>query len=120
MLNVLTNSDVYVEDKLFATLDPTVRKLILDSGQEIVISDTVGFINKLPHDLIAAFKSTLEEVVYADLIIHVVDGSNEIYEEQIEIVEGVLKDLGVDSKPTILVINKIDKAIPKDIMYSQF
>jgi len=118
LLNVLTNSDVYVEDKLFATLDPTVRKLILDSGQEIVISDTVGFINKLPHDLIAAFKSTLEEVVYADLIIHVVDGSNEIYEEQIEIVEGVLKDLGVDSKPTILVINKIDKAIPKDIMYS--
>jgi len=118
LLNALTNSDVYVEDKLFATLDPTVRKLTLEGGQEIVISDTVGFINKLPHYLIAAFKSTLEEVVYADLIVHVIDGSNKDYEMQIEIVEKVLKDIGVENKPTILVVNKIDKAKPENILYS--
>ncbi|HHY77620.1 MAG TPA: GTPase HflX [Clostridiales bacterium] len=118
LLNALTNSAVYIEDKLFATLDPTARKLTLESGKEIVISDTVGFINKLPHDLIAAFKSTLEEVVYADLIVHVIDGSNKDYEMQIEVVEKVMKDIGAENKPTILVVNKIDKAKPENILYS--
>jgi len=118
LLNSLSDSQVYVEDKLFATLDPTVRKVSLKSGQDVVISDTVGFINKLPHDLVAAFKSTLEEVVYANLLIHVVDGSNENYEEQIEVVNNVLKDLGADNKPTILAINKIDKNMSINSLYS--
>lgn len=109
LLNSLSDSQVYVEDKLFATLDPTVRRVSLKSGQDIVISDTVGFINKLPHDLVAAFKSTLEEVIYADLLIHVVDGSNANFEDQIEVVNKVLSDLGADNKPMILAINKIDK-----------
>ena len=109
LLNALSDSQVYVEDKLFATLDSTVRKVTLKSGQEIVISDTVGFINKLPHDLVVAFKSTLEEVKYADLLIHVVDGSNPNYEEQIEVVNKVLSDLEADNKPTVLAVNKIDR-----------
>jgi GTP-binding protein HflX len=118
LLNALSDSQVYVDDKLFATLDPTVRKVTLKSGQEIVISDTVGFINKLPHDLVVAFKSTLEEVTYADLLIHVVDGSNPNYEEQIDVVNKVLSDLGADGKPTILAVNKIDRSMPVGSIYS--
>lgn len=118
LLNVLSDSQVYAEDKLFATLDPTVRKVTLKSGQDIVISDTVGFINKLPHDLVVAFKSTLEEVTYADLLIHVVDGSNPNYGDQIEVVNKVLSDLGADNKPTILAVNKIDRNMPVSSTYS--
>ncbi len=109
LLNALTDSDAFVEDLLFATLDPTSRKLQLKEGNEIVITDTVGFIRNLPHGLIEAFKSTLEEVTYADLLLHVVDGSIDYFEKQIEIVNEVLKDLNAENKPVILVFNKIDK-----------
>jgi len=119
LLNSLSNSEVYVEDQLFATLDPTVKRVCLNSGQEIVVSDTVGFIKKLPHELVVAFKSTLEEVTYADLLVHVVDGSNENYEEQIDIVNGVMKDLKADSKPSILAINKLDKIISGSEVYNK-
>lgn len=109
LLNALSDSNIYVENQLFATLDPTTKKVKLKGGKEIIITDTVGFIKKLPHDLINAFKSTLEEVLYADLLIHVVDGSNDNYVMQIDIVNGVLKDLGASNKPMIVAINKIDK-----------
>lgn len=108
LLNALTGSDVLVENKLFATLDSTTRRLYLHHGKEIVISDTVGFINKLPHELIAAFRSTLDEVRMADLLLHVIDASHPHMEDQIRSVEDVLKTLGIEEKPQILVFNKID------------
>ncbi|MFA7572675.1 MAG: GTPase HflX, partial [Lutispora sp.] len=109
LLNSLSDSEIYVEDQLFATLDPTVKRVCLNSGQEIVVTDTVGFIKKLPHDLVAAFKSTLEEATYADLLVHVVDVSNRNYEMQIDVVNGVMKDLRADDKPVLLAMNKVDK-----------
>jgi len=109
LLNSLSDSEIYVEDQLFATLDPTVKRVCLNSGQEIVVTDTVGFIKKLPHDLVVAFKSTLEEVTYADLLVHVVDVSNENFEMQIDVVNGVMKDLRADDKPVLLAMNKVDK-----------
>lgn len=109
LLNSLSDSEIYVEDQLFATLDPTVKRVCLNSGQEIVVTDTVGFIKKLPHDLVVAFKSTLEEVTYADLLVHVVDVSNRNYEMQIDVVNGVMKDLRADDKPVLLAMNKMDK-----------
>lgn len=113
LLNTLTNADVLSEDKLFATLDPTTRELVLDSKDRILLTDTVGFIRKLPHHLIDAFKSTLEEAVYADIIIHVVDVSNEDYVRQMEIVYDTLIKLGVSDKKIITLFNKCDK-MPKD------
>jgi GTP-binding protein HflX len=107
-MNVLTNASVYAEDKLFATLDPTARKLVLPSGREIVLIDTVGFIRKLPHDLVEAFKSTLEELKYADVLLHVIDISAKDVMHKIGVVEGVLKDLDVINKPKINVYNKSD------------
>ena len=98
LLNRLTNASVLEEDKLFATLDPTTRNLKLDSGQEILLTDTVGFIRKLPHHLIEAFRSTLEEAKYADMIIHVVDASNPQREKQMHIVYETLQHLGVSGK----------------------
>jgi len=109
LLNNLADSDIYAEDQLFATLDPTTRKVTLNNGKEVLVTDTVGFIRKLPHDLVEAFKSTLEEVLYADLLIHVVDGSNPDYENQVDVVTEVLAELGAGSKDTIMAINKIDK-----------
>lgn len=109
LLNRLTDADVLEEDKLFATLDPTTRNLRLDSGQEILLTDTVGFIRKLPHHLIEAFRSTLEEAKYADFIIHVVDASNPQWEKQMNIVYGTLHNLGVEGKKTITLFNKQDK-----------
>lgn len=110
LLNSLCNSDVLAEDKLFATLDPTTRKLELpDDGQAMLFTDTVGFINKLPHTLINAFKSTLEETIYADLLIHVIDVSNSSVEYQINTVDQILKELDADKIPVITVLNKIDK-----------
>lgn len=108
LLNLLSDADVLTEDKLFATLDPTSRKIKLDGGREIILTDTVGFIRKLPHDLIDAFKSTLEEAVHSDVIIHVVDASNHEYEEHIKVTEAVLDELGAGEKPQVLVFNKID------------
>ena len=108
LMNRLCGATVFVEDKLFATLDPSARKLMLADGREAVLIDTVGFIRKLPHDLIEAFKSTLEEAVHADMLLHVVDASNENAAMQISVVEGLLDELGASSKNTILVLNKQD------------
>ena len=109
LLNALTGADVFAEDKLFATLDPTTRSLQLADGREILVTDTVGFIQKLPHTLVQAFRATLEEVVEADLLLHVVDVSNEAAEFQIEAVTEVLKELGVAEKPMLYVLNKLDR-----------
>ena len=108
LLNALTDADVYAKDKLFATLDPTSRGLTLEDNRTILLTDTVGFIRKLPHHLIEAFKSTLEEAKYADLLLHVIDTSSEEFEDQIEIVESVLSDIGAADKPIIGVYNKCD------------
>jgi len=109
LLNALTGSEVLAEDKLFATLDPTTRRLRLPTNQNVLLTDTVGFIRKLPHGLVAAFKATLEEVVKADLLIHVVDASHPQAADQIEAVDAVLKEIGADGKPTLMVFNKIDQ-----------
>ncbi len=109
LLNTLTNADVLEEDKLFATLDPTTRNLELASGQQILLTDTVGFIRKLPHHLIEAFKSTLEEAKYADIILHVVDASNPQADTQMHIVYQTLEQLGVKDKPIITAFNKQDR-----------
>lgn len=112
LLNTLTNSDIYAKDQLFATLDPTTRQLTLPNKQEIIITDTVGFIQRLPHQLIAAFRSTLEVVTEADLLVHVIDVSHELYKEQAAAVHEVLKEIGAESKSVITVYNKIDKLPP--------
>jgi GTP-binding protein HflX len=112
LLNTLTNSDIYAKDQLFATLDPTSRQLTLPNKQEIIITDTVGFIQRLPHQLIAAFRSTLEVVTEADLLVHVIDVSHELYKEQAAAVHEVLKEIGAETKPVITVYNKIDKLPP--------
>ena len=109
LLNTLTGAGILAEDKLFATLDPTTRSLVLSKGQEILLTDTVGFIKKLPHHLIEAFKSTLEEAKYADLILHVVDVSSPQMDAQMYTVYETLSNLGVKDKPVITVFNKQDK-----------
>ena len=109
LLNTLTDAGVLAEDKLFATLDPVVRQIALPGGTEIILSDTVGFINKLPHDLINAFRSTLDEVTQADLILHVIDISSPYHETQIRVVEQVLASLDAGNTPCIEVYNKCDK-----------
>ena len=108
LLNALCNGDVLAENKLFATLDPSVRRLVTDDNKDLLIIDTVGFIRKLPHDLVEAFKSTLEELKYADLLLHVVDGSNPDAANQIDVVEEIIEQLGAGSKPCYTVVNKID------------
>lgn len=110
LLNTLTGSDVLSENKLFATLDPTTRQLTLEDGQQLLLTDTVGFIRKLPHHLVEAFKSTLEEAKYADYIIHVVDVSNPQAELQMHIVYETLKQLGATGKKIITLLNKQDIA----------
>ncbi len=110
LMNKLCGTDVFAEDKLFATLDPTTRSLTLQDGREVLLTDTVGFIRKLPHELVEAFKSTLEEAVYADMLIHVVDASSEEAEEQIAVVNDLLRSLGALDKPVILALNKMDLA----------
>lgn len=109
LLNTLTEAEVFVKDALFATLDPTTRQLTLPSGRTILLTDTVGFIQKLPHGLIAAFRATLEETVDADLLLHVVDASKETAEEEIIAVIDVLKELQATDKPMLYVLNKSDK-----------
>ena len=112
-LNKLTGADVLAEDKLFATLDPTTRKLKLPSGNEVLLTDTVGFIRKLPHHLIEAFKSTLEEAKYADLIVHMIDASNPEADTQMLIVYNTLRELGIEDKEIVSLYNKID-IMPED------
>ncbi|MBQ9862881.1 MAG: GTPase HflX [Lachnospiraceae bacterium] len=108
LLNTLTNAGVLSEDKLFATLDPTTKKFVLPSKETVLLTDTVGFINKLPHHLIEAFKSTLEEAKYADIIVHVVDASNPEAYNQMEVVYKTLDSLDIHSKPVITLFNKCD------------
>ncbi|MBS5843832.1 MAG: GTPase HflX [Clostridiales bacterium] len=110
LVNTLCNSDVFVEDQLFATLDTSVRRLVTPEHRDFLLIDTVGFIKKLPHDLIEAFKSTLEETVYADLLLHVVDASNPDFETCIDTVEKILQEIGAGNRPRYLILNKIDKA----------
>ncbi|WP_312517284.1 GTPase HflX [Anaerospora sp.] len=110
LLNALTSAGVLAEDKLFATLDPTTRRITLPNSQEVLITDTVGFIQKLPHQLVAAFRATLEEVLEADLVLHIVDGSHSRYQEQIKAVYDVLRKLGADNKLMLTVYNKMDTA----------
>lgn len=109
LLNHMTDADVLSEDKLFATLDPTTRMLELESGQQVLLTDTVGFIRKLPHHLIDAFRSTLEEAKYADIILHVVDSSNPDRDIQMATVYRTLANLKVENKPVVTLFNKIDK-----------
>ena len=109
LLNVLTGAEVLSEDKLFATLDPTTRRLKLPGNQNALLSDTVGFIRKLPHQLVESFKATLEEVVEADILLHVVDVSSSSAGEQIKAVNEVLSEIGADNKLTLMVFNKIDR-----------
>jgi GTP-binding protein HflX len=108
LMNALTHTQVLAEDRLFATLDATVRRLQM-SGQPFLLSDTVGFIRKLPHHLIESFKSTLDEIREADILIHLVDGSSPVLHDYIEVVKKTLVELGVESKPTMLVFNKMDR-----------
>ena len=110
LLNTLTGAGILAENKLFATLDPTTRGLELESGQQILLTDTVGFISKLPHHLVEAFKSTLEEAVYADIILHVVDASNPAMDSQMYVVYDTLEKLGAGDKPIITDFNKIEIA----------
>ena len=113
LLNALTGADVLVKDILFATLDPTTRRLRLPTNQNVLLTDTVGFIRKLPHGLVEAFKATLEEVVQADLLLHVVDISHPQAEEQIAAVNAVLAEIGAGEKPTLMVFNKMDRPQPR-------
>jgi GTP-binding protein HflX len=109
MLNALTNAGVAAEDRLFVTLDPRTRQRQLPGGETVLVTDTVGFISNLPHGLVDAFMTTLKSVQLADLLVHVVDGSSEDAEDQITAVRDVLKEIGADHVPELLVFNKADK-----------
>lgn len=113
-MNALTKADVFVEDKLFATLDTTTRKFYLPSKEEVLLIDTVGFIRKLPHLLIAAFKSTLEEAAFADILINLVDISDPAAFDHVQTTMEALKELGAESKPVLHVLNKVDVLEDKD------
>jgi len=119
LFNALTGGNSREEDKLFATLDPMTRRLRLPTNQNVLLSDTVGFIRKLPHQLVESFKATLEEVVQADLLLHVVDLSHPLAAEQIHAVNTVLEEIGAGHKPTLMVFNKIDLLAGSDIVRQQ-
>jgi GTP-binding protein HflX len=116
LINLLTDAEVLAEDKLFATLDSTTRSLDLAKNKKLIVSDTVGFIRKLPAHLVASFKSTLNVVREADIILHVIDLSHPFFEEHIKVVQDTLKDLGCETKPTLLIFNKADKIKDKHII----
>jgi GTP-binding protein HflX len=116
LLNALTGASSLAEDRLFATLDPLTRRLRLPTNQNVLLTDTVGFIRKLPHGLVEAFKATLEEVVQADLLIHVVDLSHPQLEEQIAAVNTVLEEIGATNKPTLMVFNKVDRLVSRETL----
>ena len=115
LLNRLAGADIYAEDQLFATLDPTTRQVELPNGEPCLMTDTVGFIRKLPHHLVDSFKATLEEVVEADLILHVIDCAHPQVEQQIAAVNTVLKEIGAEDKPMLCVLNKIDKDAGRNV-----
>jgi GTP-binding protein HflX len=112
LMRALTSTDVYVADKLFATLDTTVRRLQPEAEPPILVSDTVGFIKKLPHDLVASFRSTLDEAGDADLLLHIVDASDAAHADHIAVTREVLREIGADAVPTLIVLNKIDRVDP--------
>jgi GTPase len=112
LLNRLTRADAVVEDRLFSTLDPTTRRLQLPGGEVALLSDTVGFVRRLPHQLVEAFQSTLEEVAQVDMLVHVVDAGAPDAEQQVEAVRAVLREIGAADRPELLVVNKIDLADP--------
>jgi GTP-binding protein HflX len=118
LLNLLTGADVVAENKLFATLDPTTRSFVLPNKQRVLLTDTVGFLRKLPHTLIESFKATLEEVSQADLLIHIVDLSHPRVDEQMEAVDGVTKQLDAYGKQTLIVFNKIDNLPNRELAES--
>lgn len=118
LLNAITKANVFVEDRLFATLDTTIRAFPISRHEKVLFIDTVGFIRKLPHHLVASFRSTLEETLEADLLLHVVDISHPHFEEQIGVVHQVLKELGSGEKPMILAFNKIDRLEDRKILYA--
>jgi GTP-binding protein HflX len=118
LLNLLTGADVVAENKLFATLDPTTRSFVLPNKQRLLLTDTVGFLRKLPHTLIESFKATLEEVSEADLLIHIVDLSHPRVDEQMEAVDGVIKELNAYGKQTLIVFNKIDNLPNRELAES--
>lgn len=115
LLKQLTAADVYIENQLFATLDPTSRTMELPSGKEVILTDTVGFIQNLPHDLVASFRATLEEANEAHLILHVVDASSDMRDEQMKVVETILQQLGAADKPQIVLFNKKDACTPEQL-----
>src|SRR5207237_6397807 len=116
--NLLTGADVVAEDKLFATLDPTTRSFVLPNKQRVLLTDTVGFLRKLPHTLIESFKATLEEVSEADLLIHIADLSHPRVDAQMEAVDRVIKELDAYGKQTLLVFNKIDLLLNRELVDS--
>ncbi len=118
LLKRLSGADVFIEDRLFATLDPTVRLVAFTPAHRVLLSDTVGFIRKLPHHLVASFKSTLDEVRDADLLLHVIDLSHPLFEEQIAIVNETLEEIGTQGKPTIHVFNKVDRVENRNLITS--
>lgn len=121
LFNRLTNADVYEANQLFATLDPTLRRIDLDNFGPVVLADTVGFIRHLPHTLVEAFQATLEETVHADLLLHVVDASSPDREAQIAAVQGVLAEIGADRIPQVMVLNKIDRtALPPRVERDEY
>ncbi len=109
LFNALTDADVYAQDQLFATLDPTLRKLKIDDGSSLILADTVGFIRHLPHDLVESFRSTLQETEQAHLLFHIIDASDDLRQDNIEAVDGVLQEIGADEVPQIQIMNKIDR-----------
>ena len=111
LLNALTDAGILAQDKLFATLDPTTRKYELPCGESVLLTDTVGFINKLPHHLVSAFRSTLEEACYADVLLIVIDASDPEYKKCLEVTESLLAELGAGGKPTLYVFNKCDRGV---------
>ncbi len=117
LMNALTGAGVLVEDKLFATLETTTRRWSLGDGQVVLLSDTVGFVRDLPHHLVASFKATLEEAVHADLLLHVVDAASRRADAEVRAVRSVLSDLGLENKPTLLVLNKIDIASDEALLH---
>jgi GTP-binding protein HflX len=119
LFNRMTDASVYAEDQLFATLDPTMRRVAVPGVRDAVLADTVGFVSLLPHALVEAFKATLEEVVHADLLLHVVDAADPLWEERIEQVSAVLEDIGAHEVPQLLVFNKIDLCSPEHPTWRQ-
>lgn len=119
LLNRIADANILAEDKLFATLDPTTRRVALPEGREVLFTDTVGFIQKLPTDLVAAFRATLEEIAEADILLHVVDITHSMAEAQMEAVEGILEEIGVADKPMVLAWNKMDQAAEPGVIYAE-